>query len=1055
VVHFPVLDCELNSGRLRRSNNRRIGNGYAASGIKTQGRVPMRCNPQILGISLAILLVGVRAHGGDLRHVEDATLRSVFFIDDKEGWIAGDEGVILHTIDGGKHWERQATGVRASIRSVCFLDPFKGWAVGREELPYGAGSAGVVLYTNDGGVEWKRQLRNALPGLNQVRFVDAKTGFFLGDGSDLHPSGVFKTTDAGRSWEAVPGPRTTSWLAGDFYDAKTGVLGGGSSRLGTCRNDKTTLTPFADELSGRDVTSLQILGKKTLAVAQGGLILTSVSGGSAWDFAKTKLPTEVLANLDFHCLHAVKDQVWVVGRPGSVVLNSKDAGTTWSLIKTGHSLPLHGVFFFDERLGWAVGDAGTILASTDGGKTWTTQHQSGQRAAAMFIHAQNKDVPFDTIALLGAAEGYLTTTLRVTAPDAATVAWSRAEDARRYAASMRSAGALTGETLWPFPLPQYLETSDKKTILAHWNKLHASGAEEELIRQLVLALRIWRPSVVISESPDSKTPMTALLSEAVQEAVRRAADAKAFPEQIGELGLATWKVVRVFGSCEPKAGALVILGGETMASLQSSPSEGASAAHGLLNDQYAPLPEQGSYQILLPRADTSPGLLEGLDQKVGESRRAIKYDEATYEQQVKALQKRRGVIASSQDLGDSATALTRISAALDELPDEHAANAAFMIASQLANRGEWYLAQEIYLYLVDRFPADPLSAPAYRWLVRLNTSGEARRRHELKQFTAAPPLVLDPKRTGAKTLRVSNDDAKKGLDLLTSRPETRDWNKGSAELMKRLSPFGPLYAFDPATQFCVQAARRQLGQAATAQDWMGKFGAYTASGPWSDAAAAELWLADRSKPVPRRLGHVRYSEVRPFLDGKLDDPCWQNFKAMRLDNAVGDSAKDHTTEAMFAHDQEFLYIALKCTHPAGKQVAPVKPRLRDADVDQYDRVSLLLDLDRDYATYYHLEIDQRGCVRDSCWGDRRWNPKWYVAVHSTEDCWQIEAAIPLAELTSERIMPQTAWAFNLVRIVPGRGVQSFSQPADVQPRPEGMSLLLFQSGAARPMPKAP
>jgi hypothetical protein len=176
---------------------------------------------------------------------------------------------------------------------------------------------------------------------------------------------------------------------------------------------------------------------------------------------------------------------------------------------------------------------------------------------------------------------------------------------------------------------------------------------------------------------------------------------------------------------------------------------------------------------------------------------------------------------------------------------------------------------------------------------------------------------------------------------------------------------------------------------------------------------------------------------------------------MILDNAIGDTAKEYVTEAMFAYDQEFLYIALKCTHPAGQQVAPLKPRPRDADVDAFDRVSLLFDLDRDYATYYHLEVDQRGALRDSCWGDKRWNPKWYVAVHSTETCWQIEAAIPLAELTGERITQKTAWAFNVVRVLPGRGVQSWSQPADVEPRPEGMSLLLFQTGAARPMPKAP
>ena len=79
--------------------------------------------PRIFLISLAFL-VAARASAGDLRHVEDATLRSVFFIDDKEGWIVGDEGVILHTIDAGKNWERQPTGLRASLRSVHFFDPF-------------------------------------------------------------------------------------------------------------------------------------------------------------------------------------------------------------------------------------------------------------------------------------------------------------------------------------------------------------------------------------------------------------------------------------------------------------------------------------------------------------------------------------------------------------------------------------------------------------------------------------------------------------------------------------------------------------------------------------------------------------------------------------------------------------------------------------------------------------------------------------------------------------------------------------------------------------------
>jgi photosystem II stability/assembly factor-like uncharacterized protein len=1017
---------------------------------------------RMLWITLALFTLTAAASASDhVRYVEDATLRSVFFIDPKEGWVVGDEGAILHTLNGGKTWHRQPTGLRSSLRSVHFLTPDIGWVVGREELPYGMGSVGVILFTSDGGLEWKRQLPNTLPGLNHVRFVNRKNGFFLGDGSDPFPSGVFKTADGGKSWEPVAGPRTTTWLAGDFYVSKNGILTGGASRLARLHNDKTILADHTDWLDGRDITSVQILAKKALAVGQGGLCLASVKQGASWGLPDKILAADVQASLDFHSVCAVKDKVWVVGRPGSVVLASDDAGAAWRLNKTGQALPLHSVFFFDENAGWAVGDAGTILASIDGGKTWTTQHQAGKRAAAMTIHSLNKNAPLDTLVLLGAADGYLATSLRVTAPDLTSLAWDRSLDARRYAAAARLAGALTGETLWHFPMPQHLEGCDKKMILAHWNQLHANRAEEELIRQLVLSLRIWRPSVVISEHPASKTPLSSLLGEAVQEAVRRAADAKAFPEQIGELSLEPWTVAKVFGLGEGKGSALMQDNDEPKQRLRSNARDFAAAAHALLVDRYAPLPKRRTHDLLsggAGKASVPRHWMEGLEHKVGESKRDVPQDGTTDAKLMQALIDRRAVIELAENLDDPARTLKLLPIALDKLPDEHAAVAAFVIAGRYAERGQWYLAQEAYLYLVDRCPADPLSAPACRWLIGLNSSSEARRRNELKHFAVPEHISLvkkkGPRPVEEKTVQVGHTVPASGQGIL-SRTDVRDWNKGSLELTKRLAGFGPVYSFDPRAQFGLQVAKRQLGEIGAAKDAMTKFRKIVPGGTWHDAAHAELWLTDRGLATPRRLAHARYTEVRPYLDGKFDDPCWQDWTPMILGDAIGAMAKTYATEAMLAYDQEFLYIALKCKHPAGQQVAPVKPRTRDADLDAFDRVSILLDLDRDYTTYYHLEVDQRGCVRDSCWGDQRWNPRWFVAVHSTNDCWQIEAAIPLGELTGERITQQTAWAFNLVRILPGRGVQSWSQPADVQPRPEGMSLLLFQMGGTRSKPMPP
>ncbi len=80
----------------------------------------------LLATALVFLGLAAASRGADHRHFEDAPLHAVQFVGEKEGWAVGDDGVILHSIDGGETWERQATGLRASLRSVHFLNPFTG-----------------------------------------------------------------------------------------------------------------------------------------------------------------------------------------------------------------------------------------------------------------------------------------------------------------------------------------------------------------------------------------------------------------------------------------------------------------------------------------------------------------------------------------------------------------------------------------------------------------------------------------------------------------------------------------------------------------------------------------------------------------------------------------------------------------------------------------------------------------------------------------------------------------------------------------------------------------
>ena len=60
---------------------------------------------------------------------------------------------------------------------------------------------------------------------------------------------------------------------------------------------------------------------------------------------------------------------FVVGDAGTI-LKSTDAGATWAPLLSGTTNTLHEVYFFDGNQGVAVGDQGLILRTTDGGAMW-------------------------------------------------------------------------------------------------------------------------------------------------------------------------------------------------------------------------------------------------------------------------------------------------------------------------------------------------------------------------------------------------------------------------------------------------------------------------------------------------------------------------------------------------------------------------------------------------------------------------------------------------------------------------------------------------------------
>jgi photosystem II stability/assembly factor-like uncharacterized protein len=1032
---------------------------------------------------LLVLAGLLPATAAEARHIDDATLRAVHFVDDREGWAVGDDCVIWHTMDGGKNWERQGpSGVQASLRSIHFVNTCVGWIAGIEQLP-GGGSAGVVLYTNDAGVNWKRVMVNSCSGLHLVRFVDEQTGYLAGDGSEQYPSGLFATTNGGRTWEPIPGRRSPSWRAGDF-NREGGALAGAWNRLATVRRAQMFSVKM-DSLGGRNLCGLQLRGDGGVAVGQGGLVLlSSKSRGSSWYFAEMNLPREVQDTWDFHAVHGAGAHVWAVGRPGSAALHSPDGGKTWEVVRTGQTMPLYGIFFHDEKKGWAVGGLGASVATNDGGKTWQVQHRGGEHAAVLSIHARPAGIPLDTAALLGEQDGYLTANLVVAAPESTSADLGRSGAEFRTNEAYRQAGGAVSESLWQFPIASHLTHTDRDMLIASWNKLHGGRAPEEFLRQVVLAIRAYRPEVILTDCLESDNCADALTAEAVKAACVQAGDRAVFPEQLTTLGLRPHTPRKLYGVCGAKTGAQVTYDlTQVSAALGSTVREFAAAPAALLGQDNPPATRH--YKLLASQMDGAEShheLLQGIVLPPGgPCRRVIVPARELSAEAIQSIRARANLWAIAEapatELTSPERLLAQIGPALSGMPEDAGARVMHGLANLYAGKGQWALARETHLLLVERYPIHPLAVQSYRWLLLHQGSSEARRRHELGQFMVVeqlsggvpgesqPPISI-PAPTAVKDKKVERKlesvptfgtKRETTLSYLGNRDEVRRWYQGCVAMAKKLSALGPMYSRDPAIQFCVQAARRQLGDVQPALRWYRDFVSTAPDGPWKTCALAELWLNNRTGSPPRPVLTCAATDSRPYLDGKLDDPCWTSAHPVRLQSAAGETASSHPTEVRLAHDLDFLYIAVRCGRPASESKPAAGARTRDKDLRRNDRVSILLDLDRDYSTCFHLQVDETGCVLEDCWGDRSWDPRWFVAIHRDESAWTAEIAIPRNALTGNLLTVGQAWAGNIIRVLPGKGVQALSLPAEapeVALRPEGLGLILFtqdaQQAAARP-----
>jgi photosystem II stability/assembly factor-like uncharacterized protein len=259
-------------------------------------------------------------------------------------------------------WYEQASGTTRNLDAICFLpDGHTGFAVG--EL-------GTMVTTTNAGDQWVTRASGASAELTSVWFSDARTGWAVGKGGVL-----VRSTDGGLNWSLQPGLLNTAWNLEcvRFVDAQHGWIVGGTGNAFVAHTSNGGATWTTKTFGGAALYAVSFADTSNGWAVGAGVIYGTHDGGASWYLVQPSLTTQTLRGV----ARASNAQAWAVGAQGSIATSVATTDSlAWSLSNKGANYAFNGIQMVDAMTGWIAGSnlaTGAILATTDGGVTWTPQ----------------------------------------------------------------------------------------------------------------------------------------------------------------------------------------------------------------------------------------------------------------------------------------------------------------------------------------------------------------------------------------------------------------------------------------------------------------------------------------------------------------------------------------------------------------------------------------------------------------------------------------------------------------------------------------------------------
>ena len=302
-------------------------------------------------------------------------LWDIKFINSMTGVAVGEYGTITKTTNGGVNWiVHWISNVNAPI-SVS-VPTANDWFVGDN-----AGElTGRVFKTTNAGLSWDTTY-TPHGGISIVDFVNASTGFAI-----CKYFYFMKTTDGGNNWKDTNLLLSQNW-AMDFMDANTGIIGNSRSNMGTYRtsDEGATWNTVANEFNSF-TGAVQFVNSNTVYAGNTNLY-KSTDGGINWQYLFTSGQTNDIVHICF----VNPDSGYIIS---NAIYKTTNGGVSFDSISI---IPSELSFFFTDMMtGYGAGIAGKIIKTTNGGAPIGIQPISNE-VPNNFMLQQNYPNPFNPV----------------------------------------------------------------------------------------------------------------------------------------------------------------------------------------------------------------------------------------------------------------------------------------------------------------------------------------------------------------------------------------------------------------------------------------------------------------------------------------------------------------------------------------------------------------------------------------------------------------------------------------------------------------------------------